>query len=358
MVRSISRLPFEATVRHLRTHAVNAGFVFDIDGVFLRGSRVLDAGVRAMKLLYDSSNERWHAPVAFLTNGGGMSEEARANNLTSMLGVPINPSQVVLAHTPLRSFVSKLARPGHSVVTVGGPACPDVARAYGFERVLDIAQFGQARPESTPFACYDIVARLSDADAATALLPVCAALVMTDSREFQRDMQLLVDIVESGHARGKSGLASICYCNPDVTFPSAIDGQSPRLAGGMMRIAVDGALAAMHGKGINSFGSEVASPPFYHAMQLGKPYAPNFRCAERMLLRQVPEYDGESDASSVLGRIYMVGDNPLSDIAGANARGGSWNSILLRSGVYQGGPHDADALFDDVYEAVLRTKTW
>jgi len=33
-----------------------------------------------------------------------------------------------------------------------------------------------------------------------------------------------------------------------------------------------------------------------------------------------------------LTNIYMIGDNPKSDIAGANAKG--WTSILVRSGVF------------------------
>lgn len=34
------------------------------------------------------------------------------------------------------------------------------------------------------------------------------------------------------------------------------------------------------------------------------------------------------------GRVYMVGDNPASDIAGANGFG--WESILVRTGVFRG----------------------
>jgi len=48
-----------------------------------------------------------------------------------------------------------------------------------------------------------------------------------------------------------------------------------------------------------------------------------------------------------------VGDNPESDIAGANAHG--WNSILLRTGVYQGGTptHAPTVISDDVEQGVM-----
>ena len=38
----------------------------------------------------------------------------------------------------------------------------------------------------------------------------------------------------------------------------------------------------------------------------------------------------------------MVGDNPRSDIRGANAAGAPWHSVLVRTGVFRGGENDAD----------------
>lgn len=35
-----------------------------------------------------------------------------------------------------------------------------------------------------------------------------------------------------------------------------------------------------------------------------------------------------------VGEIFMIGDNPASDIRGANAKG--WVSILVKSGVFSG----------------------
>lgn len=57
------------------------------------------------------------------------------------------------------------------------------------------------------------------------------------------------------------------------------------------------------------------------------------------------------DASSPLN-VYMVGDNPESDIAGAN--GHDWNSILVKTGVYrQGEPaHVPTRIAADVEEGV------
>jgi ribonucleotide monophosphatase NagD (HAD superfamily) len=52
----------------------------------------------------------------------------------------------------------------------------------------------------------------------------------------------------------------------------------------------------------------------------------------------------------------MIGDNPDSDIDGANRRGDSWVSILVRTGVFQNGEnstkHPAKYVVQDVEEAV------
>lgn len=57
-------------------------------------------------------------------------------------------------------------------------------------------------------------------------------------------------------------------------------------------------------------------------------------------------------------KVYMVGDNPESDIRGANehisAEGMEWRSILVKSGVYSGGEpgYKPNTIVDDVWEAV------
>ena len=52
----------------------------------------------------------------------------------------------------------------------------------------------------------------------------------------------------------------------------------------------------------------------------------------------------------------MIGDNPDSDIDGANRRGDSWVSILVRTGVFQGGAnsdkHPAKYVVQDLEEAI------
>ena len=54
----------------------------------------------------------------------------------------------------------------------------------------------------------------------------------------------------------------------------------------------------------------------------------------------------------------MIGDNPESDIAGANnyksPHGTEWVSILVKTGVWRGGPpaHEPNLVMKDVFAAV------
>jgi len=56
-----------------------------------------------------------------------------------------------------------------------------------------------------------------------------------------------------------------------------------------------------------------------------------------------------------LERYYGIGDNPYSDIQGANNAGKNWTSILVRTGIFQGSnhhEHPADIVCDNVEDAV------
>ncbi len=59
-----------------------------------------------------------------------------------------------------------------------------------------------------------------------------------------------------------------------------------------------------------------------------------------------------------LKAIYGVGDNPLTDIAGANGAGGPWRSALVRTGMFQGKGNDAanpgHIVEDDILGVVKR----
>ena len=84
----------------------------------------------------------------------------------------------------------------------------------------------------------------------------------------------------------------------------------------------------------------------------GKPQKASFSYAEMLI-------DEQSDAMNgpKVDTIFMIGDNPETDIKGANEAGGRWKSVLTRSGVYQdshvsAASHGADFVVDCVVEAL------
>jgi HAD superfamily hydrolase (TIGR01456 family) len=346
MSKAFRRTPFRAFLQTASPSERSVGYVFDIDGVLLRGAKVLPAALSAMRLLHDSTSGSYRVPVVFLTNGGGHTEAKRAEKLSDLLSVPVSPSQVILSHSPMRSYASSVVR-GRSVLTVGGPDCPKVARSYGFSNVMDIARYGQATPESTPFAAYENAIPLTKVEREAAQLPVGVVLVMSDSDGFQRDIQLIVDAVEEDPAVRPEDV-TVIFANPDLTFPN--EHVRPRLAGGTLRIALDAILAAHTG----------ARRTRYRAVQLGKPFPANYEKAEDALLAQKGQPAGAS-VSDVFDAVYMVGDNPASDVRGARNRGRPWHSLLVRSGNFRGGGNcdvdPADTVVADVHEAVSSTLT-
>lgn len=82
----------------------------------------------------------------------------------------------------------------------------------------------------------------------------------------------------------------------------------------------------------------------------GKPERTSFNYAEKLI-------DQQHDA---VERIYMVGDNPQTDIRGANAAGGRWKSLLTLTGMHTGPANDATypayQVVTDVAEALAFMK--
>ncbi|KXZ41884.1 hypothetical protein GPECTOR_252g631 [Gonium pectorale] len=138
-------------------------FVFDIDGVLIRGKRVLPEALDALT----TPDGRWRYPVVFMTNGGGVCEARKAAQLTEWLRAPVtadqasgggrtaqglDPRVVILSHTPMRDLVPELA--DVPVLVSGRGDVLQVARSYGLRRALHTRELGAAMPAATPFTKY------------------------------------------------------------------------------------------------------------------------------------------------------------------------------------------------------------
>ncbi|KAK9477103.1 HAD-like domain-containing protein [Lipomyces japonicus] len=323
-----------------RSLAKKFAFAFDIDGVLIRGAKPLPAGIRALQLL-QSNNIPW----ILLTNGGGKSEANRVADLERTLGMPISTQQFIQSHTPFR----RLANAFDKVLVVGGQAdtCRHVAREYGFANVAMSVDVVAAHPSAWPFHQFT-----TDQLAAAAPLtdePFNAVLVFNDSRDWGCDTQVIIDILTSqaGVLGTKSKTLAqalpVYWSNNDLLW--ANEYPLPRFGQGAFRTAVERVFKDYTSQSLNS-------------TIIGKPHLFTYEYAAEVLQRWRRAQFAYDDADlSELKRVYMVGDNPESDIRGANNFG--WHSILVRSGVYQHGDRldsgsTPKTVAQDAYDAVVR----
>lgn len=251
---------------------------------------------------------------------------------------------------------------------------------YGFKSVVTPADILHAHPEIWPFeplmeSLYETTARplprplhqgahMHDHEA----LKIDAMFVFNDPRDWALDVQIILDLLLSrqgvlGTYSSKNGDRSLpndgwqqdgqpplIFSNADLFWSTTY--HQPRLGQGAFQAALKGLWARVTG------GKELQVTSF------GKPFPETYRYAERVLNehRATVLGTGEEGKTSMtpLKRVYMVGDNPESDIHGANdfvsPRGTLWDSILVRTGVWspeRGEPvHKPKVIVDDVKAAV------
>lgn len=229
--------------------------------------------------------------------------------------------------------------------------------SYGFKSVVTPADILLAYPEISPFSGASInhykgftkpLPRPTDSNHPPPNLKIDAVLVFNDSRDWALDIQVIIDVMLSSQGilgtlsdknhrddlpnRGfqQDGQPPIYFSNPDLWWAAAYP--LPRLGQGGFREALKGAWEATT--------RETGECVKLQKSIMGKPHQETYEFAEKRLLRNRADMLGET-ALKPLRTVYMVGDNPESDIRGANSYVSEskvdWQSILVRSGVYNGG---------------------
>ena len=250
--------------------------------------------------------------------------------------------------------------------------------SYGFTNVLTPADLITTFPTLWPFASpqnYTSHARpipnrrLSDREYSPRsndnIVKLGAIFIFNDPRDWALDTQIILDTLLShagylGSLSSKNGNRSLpnngyqqdgqpplYFSNPDLFWAAAH--HLPRLGQGGYREAFEGIWKAVTG------GASLEKRMF------GKPSHGTFAFAEKRLQNHRHALIGSGRSkigTEGLKRVYMVGDNPESDILGANEfnspAGSLWQSILVKSGVYSGGEpaHKPQVVVEDVWDAV------
>lgn len=332
-------------------------------------------------------------PFILLTNGGGKHETERVAEISEKLQVPLDATVLIQSHSPFAELAASLEN--KRVLVAGGDSdsCRRVAERYvqlnrgfiglwgiltgsryGFKNVITPADIFVANPGIWPVSkvfseYYKEFARPipNPVDPQNPLkdLKIDAMFVYNDPRDWGLDVQVILDILLSsqgyfGTISDKNGRADLpnrgyqqdgqpplYFSNPDLFWAAAY--HLPRLGQGGFREALEGVWAATTGgpsKGIE-LKKTIA----------GKPYQTTYEFAEHQLQRNRSRTFGATP-SQPLRNVYMIGDNPASDICGANSfrsiHGSKWHSILVRTGIYGGGEPEwtPSTIADNVQKAV------
>lgn len=348
----------------------NRAFAFDIDGVLLRGREPIKNAGKAINLLTEMK-----IPFVLLTNGGGKLESTRVSTINSLLQTRISPLQIVQSHTPFKTMVNKYDK----ILAVGIDSVKDVAERYGFRDVIHVNDIISYNANIAPFASLPNK-QINDTKSMDSekLLnkPFDAVLVFNDPRNWGADLQIINDILisDKGNLNTiRSGSSSepsvpIFFSNNDLLWKNNYN--LNRFGQGAFRNLVRSLYSSMNdGKELND-------------TVLGKPTRITYDFAHYILIdwfkklqecqdslskynelllgnhdeQILPELGKPVLESPFQGNVYMVGDNPASDITGAQNYG--WKSCLVRTGVYRDGDSLGDLkptyIINDVFEAVTK----
>lgn len=341
-----SRDILAAQVQDLASEKVRAAkdmaFVFDIDGVLVHGDRLIPEGKRVLEILNGDNELGIKIPHIFLTNGSGKPELARTQQLSKILGSPISTEQFIQSHTPMRA----LAEYYKTVLVVGGEGykCREVAEQYGFQDIVVPNDIVAWDPSIAPYRVFTEEERKTSRPRDFSKINIDAIMVFSDSRDYATDMQIIMDLLRSENGRLKtvakdpvSQRIPIYFSQGDMLCPT--EHPIPRMSQGTFRIGLEAMYKALTGEDLER-------------VVYGKPELATYKYADEVIASWMEQIHNDERLPN---NIYMIGDNPASDIIGGNMYG--WNTCLVRTGVFQGGDNDEEnpasfGVFKNVLESV------
>jgi HAD superfamily hydrolase (TIGR01456 family) len=322
--------------------AKDMAFVFDIDGVLVHGDRLIPEGQRVLEILNGDNELGIKIPHIFLTNGSGKPELARVEQLSKILNNPISTEQFIQSHTPMRA----LAEYYKTVLVVGGEGykCREVAEAYGFENIVVPNDIIAWDPTIAPYRVFTDEERKTSRPRDFSKINIEAIMVFSDSRDYATDIQIIMDLLQSEN--GKFGTKAkdpvsqrvpIYFSQGDMLCPT--EHPFPRMSQGAFRIGLEAMYKSLTGVELER-------------VVYGKPELATYKYADEVITSWMETIHNDEKLPA---NIYMIGDNPASDIIGGNMYG--WNTCLVRTGVFQGGDNDENnpasfGVFVNVFDAV------
>lgn len=314
--------------------------VLDIDGVLIRGGNLIKGADKAV------ANLKKHGiPYVFVTNGGGTLESKKAQDLSSKLGLPVSPDTVVVSHTPMQNLIDKHGE--QNVLIIGKDHCVTIAQSYGFKHACGIPDIHRENLSICPVKSFEefnhpptMRAPIIDTFSSDKLIDnIGAIMVFHDPVDWGLEMQALCDVLYHNNPKISGNRKHIPFyvSNADIVYTS--EHPHPRFT--------QGAFAEAFRHLYESYTGEKLETIFY-----GKPYPAQYSYAAQILATEAKRLSLPQPT-----RYFGVGDNPKSDIRGANQAGKQWTSVLVRTGVFNSDQSNdsldpADCVCDDISAAV------
>ncbi|XP_055460296.1 haloacid dehalogenase-like hydrolase domain-containing 5 [Psammomys obesus] len=276
------------------------GFLFDIDGVLIRGHRVIPAALEAFRKLVNSQGQL-RVPVVFVTNAGNVLPQSKAQELSAQLGCEVDPDQVILSHGPMRWFLQYHNR--RMLVSGQGPLMGN-ARALGFRNVVTVEELRMAFPE---LDMVDLERRPKTTPRRSDFPAIEGILLLGEPVRWETSLQLIMDVLLS-NGNPENGLATappyphlpVLASNMDLLWMA--ESKMPRFGHGTFLLCLEAIYRKVTGKELKYEGL------------MGKPSILTYKYAEDMI-RQQAEKRGWA---APIRNLYAIGDNPMSDVYGAN----------------------------------------
>lgn len=316
----------------MATNKVSAGVVFDIDGVLVRGDQPIEGAVAVLKQL-----DSLRIPYVYVTNSGGVPNQEKSKHVSSILGFTIEPEKLIAAHSPMTTLGAEFG--GKKVLLVGHKKHHTIAIAeeIGLKNFVLLEDFMLQHPLLCPERPAEQVSSVTGSftPGGDSEEKIAAVVVLRAPADWYAGLQIIVDVVLSNGHVGNSTQATgddskengkavqevpVFIANPDVTYQGKY--ALPRFTVGAFGVC----LKALY--------KHQRPEDDLNIRFFGKPFLDTYTYAEEILKRQA------ASSGLTLSTVYGIGDNPLSDIRGANEAGDHWFSILTRTGVFRGEIND------------------
>ncbi|CAG8808197.1 24332_t:CDS:2, partial [Racocetra persica] len=232
--------------RYYSSSPCHYGICIDIDGVLIKGTKAVPETKSALRFLDGENKLKKKIPFILLTNGGGVTEIQKAEELSEILNFPIKPSQLTLAHSPMRQLVPMFKDSEVLIIGGAGDNCRIVAESYGFNRVVIPNDVLAWKPCIWPFT------KLSENDLKLTRkldfsnVKIEAIMMFHDSRDWGRDSQIILDVLRSKDGYFETSASPqelstrnfpLFFSNPDIIWSN--DCLIPRMAQGSFRLCLE-----------------------------------------------------------------------------------------------------------------------